>query len=95
VARGSVSPFEIVLTAEERAELERRARSYTAPYGVVVRAKDGAAGCGWLGERGHRSPLRYQPAGGLSVAETVLRTAPEGSGGRCQERKAAGLFPPR
>jgi hypothetical protein len=39
VARGSASPFDIVLTAEERGELERRARSYTAPYGVVVRAK--------------------------------------------------------
>ena len=39
VARGSASPFEIVLSAEERAELERRARSYTGPYAVVVRAK--------------------------------------------------------
>jgi transposase len=36
---GSVSPFEIVLTLAERAELERRARSYTAAYAVVVRAK--------------------------------------------------------
>ena len=39
VARGSASPFEIVLSAEERAELERRARSYTGPYALVVRAK--------------------------------------------------------
>ena len=39
MARGSVSPFEIVLTVEERRELERRARCYTAPYAEVVRAK--------------------------------------------------------
>lgn len=39
MARGSVSPFEIALTAEERQELERRGGSYTAPYAVVVRAK--------------------------------------------------------
>ena len=39
MARGSVSPFEIVLTAEERRELEGRARSYTASYARVVRAK--------------------------------------------------------
>lgn len=36
---GSVSPFEIVLTAEERRELEGRARCYTASYPRVVRAK--------------------------------------------------------
>jgi len=39
VARGSVSPFEITLTANERQELERRARCYTASYAQVVRAK--------------------------------------------------------
>jgi transposase-like protein len=39
VARGSVSPFEIVLTTGEREELERRARCYTASYAEVVRAK--------------------------------------------------------
>jgi hypothetical protein len=39
VARGSASPFEIVLTPEERQELERRARAYTDPYWRVVRAK--------------------------------------------------------
>ena len=39
MARGSASPFEIVLTVEERAELERRARSYKGPYAVVMRAK--------------------------------------------------------
>jgi hypothetical protein len=39
VAWGSVSPFEIVLTAEESRELERRARCYTASYAQVVRAK--------------------------------------------------------
>ena len=39
VIRGSVSPFEIVLTAEERRELERRERCYTAPYAQVVRAR--------------------------------------------------------
>ena len=39
MARGCVSPFEIVLTAEERRELERRARSYTASYAQVVRAR--------------------------------------------------------
>ena len=39
MARGSVSPFEIVLTVEERLELECRARCYTASYAQVVRAK--------------------------------------------------------
>jgi Winged helix-turn helix len=39
VARGSVSPFEIILTLQERRELERRARCYTASYAQVVRAK--------------------------------------------------------
>ena len=39
MARGSFSPFEIVLTVEERRELERRARCYTARYAEVVRAR--------------------------------------------------------
>ena len=39
VARGSVSPFEIVLTPDERRELERRARCYSSSYAHVVRAK--------------------------------------------------------
>lgn len=39
MARGSVSPFEIILSAQERVELERRARCYTASYAQVVRAK--------------------------------------------------------
>jgi transposase len=34
-----ISPYVIVLTAEERDELERRAREYTGPYCRVVRAK--------------------------------------------------------
>jgi hypothetical protein len=33
------SPFEIVLSAEERAELERRVACYTLPHKVVQRAK--------------------------------------------------------
>jgi transposase-like protein len=39
VARGSVSPFEIVLSADERRELEKRATAYTDPYWRVVRAR--------------------------------------------------------
>jgi transposase len=39
MARGSTSPFVIVLSAEERRELESRARAYTAPYAQVARAK--------------------------------------------------------
>ena len=39
MAGGSVSPFVIVLTADERGELDRRARCYTASYAQVVRAK--------------------------------------------------------
>jgi transposase-like protein len=39
VAQGSVSPFEIVLSAAERQELEHRARCYTASYAQVLRAK--------------------------------------------------------
>jgi transposase len=39
VARGSVSPFEIVLTPDEGRELERRAAAYTDPYWRVVRAR--------------------------------------------------------
>jgi len=33
------SPFEIVLSGEERVELERRVACYTLPHKVVVRAK--------------------------------------------------------
>lgn len=33
------SPFQIHLTAEETAELRRRANKYTSPYFEVVRAK--------------------------------------------------------
>src|SRR2546426_8479259 len=33
------SPFQILLSAEERAELERRVACYTLPHKVVVRAK--------------------------------------------------------
>ena len=33
------SPFRIVLTKQEREELERRANKYTLPYFVVARAK--------------------------------------------------------
>ena len=33
------SPFTILLTEEERQELEREARRYTSPYYKVVRAK--------------------------------------------------------
>jgi hypothetical protein len=39
VARGSVSPFEIVLTEAEGQELEKREAIYTDPYWRVVRAK--------------------------------------------------------
>ena len=39
MARGSVSPFEIVLTEAERQELEKREAAYTDPYWRVVRAK--------------------------------------------------------
>jgi hypothetical protein len=39
VARGSVSPYEIVLTADERREVEKRAAAYTDPYWRVVRAR--------------------------------------------------------
>jgi transposase-like protein len=48
VARGSVSPFEIILSADERRELERRSRCYTASYARVVRARIVLlAGEGW------------------------------------------------
>ena len=75
MARGSVSPFEIVLTADERQELERWARAYTDPYWRVVRAKIVLLAARGLGERGDRSPAGYQPAGGSPVAQAVLRGA--------------------
>jgi transposase-like protein len=34
-----ISPYQIVLSAHERAELETRARRYTSSYAQVVRAK--------------------------------------------------------
>ena len=34
-----ISPFQIKLAAQERRELERRARKYTSPYCEVARAK--------------------------------------------------------
>ena len=33
------SPYEIVLSEEERAQLQRIARSYTSPHGLVTRAQ--------------------------------------------------------
>jgi hypothetical protein len=33
------SPYSIILTEDERAELEARARRYTSPYSDVVRAR--------------------------------------------------------
>ena len=33
------SPFQVVLSAEEKSELERRASKYTLPYFLVLRAK--------------------------------------------------------
>ena len=40
------SPFEIVLSGEERAELERRVACYTLPFKVVQRAKMILYACG-------------------------------------------------
>jgi len=34
-----ISPYEIVLNAEERRELEDTARKYTSPYKEVIRAR--------------------------------------------------------
>ena len=34
-----ISPFSIVLTHEERKELEKNTRKYTSPYRDVIRAK--------------------------------------------------------
>ncbi len=69
MARGtSVSPFVIVLTADERGELERRAGCHTASYARVVRAKVVLFAADWIGERGDRRPLRYQPPGGAPLA---------------------------
>ena len=68
MARGSVSPFEIVLSADEREELERRARCYTASYAEVVRAKIVLlAAEGWANVD-IAARLRYQPAGGSPLA---------------------------
>lgn len=39
MAGGSASPFVIVLSDEERRELDRRARAYTDPYWRVARAR--------------------------------------------------------
>lgn len=39
MAGGNVSPFEIVLSGEERCELERRGRCYTDAYARVVRSR--------------------------------------------------------
>lgn len=48
MARGNVSPYEIMLSADERRELERRSRCYTASYAQVVRARIVLlAGEGW------------------------------------------------
>jgi hypothetical protein len=83
VARGAVSPFEIILSVEERRELERRARCYTASYAVVVRAKVVLLAAEGVANVEIAARCDTSPQGGASLAETVLRQAVEGPGGRC------------
>ena len=56
MARGSVSPFEIVLTAAERGELEKRAATYTDSYAAGGESQDRAPCCCGAGKRGYCGP---------------------------------------
>ena len=91
MARGSVSPFEIALTAEERRELKSRARSYTAPYAVVVRAKIVLMAAEGLANVEIAARLDTSP----QVVHAVLRATSQRSGGPGPKRPAPGVFPPR
>jgi hypothetical protein len=73
------SSYEVVLSDEERAELEHRAVCYTRPYREVQRARlvlyaaEGNSNVE-IGER-----LELSPGGGGALAKMLLREAARGS----------------
>lgn len=68
MARGSVSPFEIVLSGQERRELERRAALLHGFVRAGGEGQDRVDGGRGNGERRDCCPARYQPAGGPPLA---------------------------
>lgn len=89
-ARGSVSPFEIVLTAEER-----RAHLYTAPYALVVRAKIVLMAREERANAEIGARLDTSPQVVHRWRKRFWEQRLKGPGGRSQKRTAPGVFPPR
>ncbi len=69
------SPFEIVLSSEERAELERRVACYTLLFKVVQRAKMVLYAADGFEQRRDRAAAGDGGRGGWALAETLLRGA--------------------
>ena len=69
------SPYSITLADAGRAELEARARRYTSPYSDVVRARIVLYAAEGLGNDEIAARLDNTTAGGVQVAQTLLRRA--------------------
>ena len=88
-------PAEIVLSAEERRELERRAACYTLPHKVVQRAKmvlyaaEGLSNVEIAAQAGHAA------GGRRAVAKTLLRASGWPDLRIERGRVARAVFPPQ
>jgi len=85
------SPFNIELSADESAELNRRATRYTLPYFEVIRAKMILMAAGGMD---NDEIARLDTRGGQPVAPSLL----QGAIGRPPGERAPGTpsgFPPR
>ena len=67
------SPHQVVLSDEQRRELERRAAAYSGPYRDVVRAKAILLAAEGLSNTEIAERLGSVAPGGLDVAKTLLR----------------------
>src|SRR6266511_3411794 len=83
------SPFEIVLSGEERAELERRVACYTLPQGRAAR-EDDPVRRRRVEQRRDRAAVGDGGGGGRSLAEALLR----GEAGRARGSGARGPTAP-
>ena len=93
MARGSASPFVIVLTAEEHRELESRVRAYTAPYAQVVRAKIVLLAAEGMANVEIAARLDTSPQVVHRWRKRFWERRLKGLEDAAQKRKAPGLFP--
>ena len=89
------SPHQVVLSDEQRRELERRAAAYSGPYRDVVRAKAILLAAEGLSNTEIAERLGAVAPGGLDVAKTVLRGGAARSRGETAAGSAAAFFPRR